>query len=245
MSEIIIIVIVLALLNVIFSSATFKGKRGEKIVEKYLKKLNEEEYKVINDLMVNTENGTSQIDHIVVSVYGVFVIETKNYQGWIIGKEYDDYWQQVIYKKKSKFRNPIKQNYGHIKALEEKLSIHKDINYISIVGFTSNATLKVNTKSTVIHTRDLVREIKKYNEKTLEIWQVNDIYNRLLNNNIVSYKDRKNHVQNIHKNIRETNIKISNDICPRCGAKLVSRTGKRGNFKGCSSFPKCRFTSDI
>ena len=245
MSQIIILVIILALLKVLFSSATFKGRRGEKLVAKYLKSLNEDEYNVINDLMVKTERGSSQIDHIIVSIYGVFVIETKNYQGWIIGNEFDDYWKQVIYKKKSKFRNPIKQNYGHIKALEEKLSMHKDINYIPIVAFTSNATLKVNTKSTVIHTRDLLSEIKKYNKRTLEIWQVNDIYNRLLKDNVVSHDERKNHVQNIHKNVNESNAKISNNICPRCGAKLVSRTGKRGNFKGCSSFPKCRFTSDI
>ena len=78
MSQIIILVIILALLKVVFSSATFKGRRGEKLVAKYLKSLNEEEYNVINDLMVKTERGSSQIDHIIVSIYGVFVIETKN-----------------------------------------------------------------------------------------------------------------------------------------------------------------------
>jgi len=54
----------------------------------------------------------------VVSNYGIFVIETKNYKGWIIGNEFDDYWTQVIFKRKEKLYNPIKQNYGHIQALK-------------------------------------------------------------------------------------------------------------------------------
>lgn len=56
------------------------------------------------------------IDHVVISKYGVFVIETKNYRGWIIGNEKSEYWTQVIYKRKERLYNPIKQNYGHIKA---------------------------------------------------------------------------------------------------------------------------------
>ena len=48
---------------------------------KILSSLDENEYKVLNDVMVRTQNGkTSQIDHIVVSAYGIFVIETKNYR---------------------------------------------------------------------------------------------------------------------------------------------------------------------
>lgn len=33
--------------------------------------------------------------------------------------------------------------------------------------------------------------------------------------------------------------------CSRCGSPLVLRKGKRGNFYGCSSFPKCRFTKNV
>ena len=85
-----------------------KGIIGESRVSRKLENLNHEEFKVLNDVLLNTSNGFSQIDHIVISIYGIFVIETKNYTGWIHGNENSEYWIQTIYKKKTKFRNPIK-----------------------------------------------------------------------------------------------------------------------------------------
>ena len=89
-----------------------KGIIGEKRVRKQLDKLSPENYRVLNDVMVRTEKGTSQIDHVVVSIYGIFVIETKNYTGWIHGSENSEYWTQSIYRKKTKFRNPIRSKLG-------------------------------------------------------------------------------------------------------------------------------------
>jgi ssDNA-binding Zn-finger/Zn-ribbon topoisomerase 1 len=40
----------------------------------------------------------------------------------------------------------------------------------------------------------------------------------------------------------ETNRKMENNICPKCGGRLVLRNGKYGQFKGCDNFPKCKFT---
>ena len=76
-----------------------------------------------------------QIDHVVVSIYGIFVIETKNYSGWIFGDENSQYWAQVIYKTKNRFYNPILQNRGHIKALQGLLQDYSHIRYIPIVVF--------------------------------------------------------------------------------------------------------------
>lgn len=80
--------------------------------------------------MLKVGDKTTQIDHVVIPNYGIFVIETKNYKGWIIGNEFDDYWKQIIYKRKEKLHNPIKQNYGHIMVLKEHLSDFPDIKYI-------------------------------------------------------------------------------------------------------------------
>ena len=87
------------------------GIIGEKVVASKLSKLPEQQYKILNDIMLRTNYGTTQIDHIVISVYGIFVIETKNYKGWITGTEYGEYWTKNMYGKKYTFRNPIKQNY--------------------------------------------------------------------------------------------------------------------------------------
>lgn len=44
------------------------------------------------------------------------------------------------------------------------------------------------------------------------------------------------------KNIEQTQKELKNNICPRCGGKLVLRAGSNGNFLGCSNYPKCKFT---
>ncbi len=49
-------------------------------------------------------------------------------------------------------------------------------------------------------------------------------------------------------NFVSNNTTTSSDnsgTCPRCGHKLVVRKSARGEFLGCSSFPKCRYTSDL
>lgn len=56
------------------------GELGESFVAEYLEQL-PDGYYIYNDVVLPTERGTTQIDHVVVSKYGVFVIETKNYRG--------------------------------------------------------------------------------------------------------------------------------------------------------------------
>ena len=83
------------------------------------------------------------------------------------GNEYDDYWTQVIYKRKEKLFNPIKQNYGHIQALKNVLSEYQELNYISIITFTTKADLKVKTKTNVVYTANLLKTIRKYDKETV------------------------------------------------------------------------------
>ena len=108
-------------------SPEFKGKRGEIAVSNILSTLPQTDYKIVNDLMIKTEFGTTQIDHVVISLYGIFVIETKNYKGWITGSEKSDYWFKNMYGKKYRFYNPLKQNYGHVIALSNILNIDRRI----------------------------------------------------------------------------------------------------------------------
>ncbi|WP_350617509.1 nuclease-related domain-containing protein, partial [Pseudomonas sp. HY7a-MNA-CIBAN-0227] len=68
--------------------------------------------------------GSTQIDHVIVSIYGIFVIETKNYKGWIFGNEKQRQWTQAFPNgRKYKFQNPLRQNYLHIKTLADLLEL--------------------------------------------------------------------------------------------------------------------------
>ena len=74
------------------------------------------DYHLMNHVTLLMQDGTTQVDHILVSRFGVFVIETKHYTGWILGQPHDDYWTQAIYRKKSRFRNPLnfRQRFGRL-----------------------------------------------------------------------------------------------------------------------------------
>ena len=115
-------IIPLFILKIWLNSPKRKGKRGEKAVKKSLDNLPEDQYQILNNILLDSDNGTSQIDHIVISVYGIFVIETKNYTGVIYGSEHSSKWTQYINGNKYSFQNPIHQNYGHIKTVESFLS---------------------------------------------------------------------------------------------------------------------------
>lgn len=146
------------------SDARIKGEIGEKEVRKRLKKLRKDKYTVFNDITFSINGKLSQIDHLVVSNYGIFVIETKNYKGLISGKENDYNWIQFIGRYKNHFYNPIRQNQGHIFALRYVLKGFNMSEMNSIIVFTKRATLKVSTKTAVIPPNQLLKEIKSKKE---------------------------------------------------------------------------------
>ena len=223
---------------VIISAVFYKqivGKAGEHHVKNELKKLAKNKYLVINDLMIMVNNVSHQIDHIVVSKYGIFVIETKQYNGYIVGNEYDKKWKQ---NNKYYINNPIHQNYGHVKALEELLSLSES-KFIPIVCIPSTASVKVTSKSLVLRLYELVPKISEFNDEIVD--EPQKIYEKLLELNITGSKARKQH--NEYAN-QVKNSKEANDInkCPKCGGDLVERIGKYGKFIGCSNYPKCKYT---
>ena len=213
---------------------------GEFWVKQELKKLPMDKYIVLNDIMVKQNNSTHQIDHLIISQFGIFVIEMKNYYGLILGEEHKDKWIQYLGKKKSYFLNPIHQNYGHVKALEKLLNLDNKY-FIPIVCFSNQAKLKIEAKSIVVPLDYLVSTIKSYQNIILDS-NLQEIYNRIIEVNIINKSERKNHVKNIRNKISEDNSKVDNMICPKCGGNLVVRNGKYGSFIGCSNYPKCKFT---
>ena len=245
MQIIIFIIIIIAIIFAYgYNLPRIKGAIGESRVSRKLQKLNPEEYKVLNDVLLNTSNGLSQIDQIVISIYGIFVIETKNFSGWIHGSENSEYWTQTIFKKKSKFRNPIKQNWSHIYALKEVLSGYKQIIYHPIVVFTGGAESKnVTSNLPVIYDFQLLREIT--NIRTTMNLSIESVINIVDLLNKVCIKDKqikKKHINQIRNHAYKRKNSEKSLVCPNCGGKLVIRDGPYGNFYGCSNYLNCRFT---
>ena len=242
----IIIVILVAIVLIIIKiySPKIKGSIGEAKVNTKLNFLGNE-YISLNDILIKSSNGnTSQIDELVLSEYGIFIIETKNYKGWIFGNEKAENWTQVIFNEKHIFRNPIKQNWSHVYALKNVLSEFPNIHYFPIVVFTGDATLKgIESTVPVIYSNRLNSTIKNLSsEKCLSQTEVEKIKSILESVEITEKMARKEHVKNIKQNIVEKQLKMENLICPRCNGELKLRNGRNGKFYGCSNYPRCRFT---
>ena len=221
-----------------------KGKAGEKAVARRLKRLPEEAYKVINDLMLPTSYGTTQIDHVVVSRYGIFVIETKNYKGYVYGGENAEYWTQNIWGNKYSMPNPIRQNNTHIKALRYHLNkLNIDCPIHSIVTFAERCSVSVNVTENcnVVYYNQVLPVIKRYQVSFITQDNIERIIRYLSEINIIDKTARKNHNYHVRRLQEERQQKIEYGICPRCGGMLVRRKGKYEPFLGCSNYPKCNF----
>ena len=231
----------------IWSKRTYARRRGdwtESKVAKQLAKLPKDKYIVLNDLMLPTSYGTTQLDHVVLSLYGVYVIETKNYTGTLIGNEKSEQWEQNINGFMYKTANALRQNKAHIAAVRSHASVQANVPIHNIVVFANATKFDIfHEEGEVIYINDLIPTIMRLRsvEPFYTQEQVQIKANLLLEKNITDPELRKQHNQAANAAKYERRAKIESGICPRCGGQLVIREGKYGQFYGCSNYPKCDF----
>lgn len=263
MSQFLIIIGIILLLSLSlylawYNSSRQKGKRGEAHIHNVLMQLSDD-YTIIDDVILPTEHGTTQIDHVVVSKYGIITIETKNYRGEIYGDDNRKEWTQMIitdvtyrrklwktytYVTKNHFFNPVKQSIGHALQIKKMLAQYPNVPVTPVVVFTGSAILKgVKSKNAVIHDTELLNFINNRKNVYLNDVDLGNILQLFQQRNMRLLVDDKTHIRNIKENVRQTQAKISSGICPKCGGQLIKRDGRYGAFYGCSNYPKCKFTS--
>lgn len=217
--------------------------------------LDEKLYRRISNITLSVDDSTTQIDHVVVSPFGVFVIETKNMSGWIFGGEKDAQWTQTFRRKKHRFQNPLHQNAKHVRVLAEQFDIEERAIH-SVVVFVGEAEFKTRMPPNVRQHTGVVRYIQSFTAKVLSDEEVNRIVRQIGEQRLPeNYDTHAQHVRNVRASQeRKAAAKaeadaaiLSSALCPECGAALVERTAKRGEnvgskFLGCSSYPKCRYT---
>lgn len=225
------------------------GERGERRVSAYLEDLPCEDYRVYNDLLIRDGNYTTQVDHIIISRYGVFVLETKNVHGKVYGSGNAEFWKQYLpdrgyrrhgYTQEHQLRNPIWQNGGHIKSLR-RLVFGYDIPVYGVVVFPQETDLFVEAEQPVLGMWDVVPYIKRHRDEVLSSEQMNYYRRRLLEVISTTEADRRSHLENVHRNQERRDAAVASGRCPLCGGKLVLRTGRYGSFYGCSNYPQCTY----
>ena len=150
-------------------SPSFKGWLGELKVKRWLDKgLDQSTYRCAHNITLRLADGsTTQIDHVVVSPFGLFVVETKHMQGWIFGSEKQPTWTQTIFRHRSSFQNPLHQNWRHIKALEEVLQLPSQYLH-SVVVFTGDCQFKTRMPNHVTMGYDCIRWVQSHTDVVLD-----------------------------------------------------------------------------
>lgn len=227
----------------ILKTARFKGIFGEFLVNLMARiRLDKDTYHVIKNVTLPTGNGTTQIDHIIVSVYGIFVVETKNMKGWIFGGETQKTWTQKIYKYSQKFQNPLHQNYKHVKTLQTLLNL-SDNQLYSVIVFVGDSTFKTAMPNNVTYGMGYIRYIKSKTEILFFKTQVEAFIEQIETGRYpTTLATHRQHIKNVNTLKSE---KQNKPLCPKCGSEMILRTAKRGQnqgkqFWGCSQFPRCR-----
>ena len=235
-------VIPLMLVVSVLRSPWGKGHVGEWFVRfMLLLRLDKATYFPLHNVTLATPDGSTQIDHVIVSRFGIFAIETKNMQGWIFGGERQAEWTQKIYKRTFKFQNPLRQNYKHTKALEATLQVPPESIH-SVIVFVGGCTFKTDMPASVTYGGGCARFILSFTEPLFSDQQVQDLVLQLQTGRLAP--TRATHVAHVQQ-LKERHAPDAERKCPACGSAMALRTAKAGaqagkQFWGCSTFPKCR-----
>lgn len=228
----------------------FKGWVGEtlgSLAHKLL--LDRNIYRELNNVTIPTANGTTQIDHVIVSRYGIFVIEAKNMNGWIFGDEKSAQWMQSFSGGKFKFQNPLRQNYKHTKCLSEFLGIEHN-KFHSVVMFWGESTFKTDMPENVLD-KGYSSYIKNKTAVYFSDDEVGYIVEAIQTGRLPrAWSTHRQHVSSLNGRhskpiTTEWGSESGKQTCPKCGSEMLKRSAKSGTnvgkeFLGCTQFPRCR-----
>lgn len=150
-----------------------KGTLGELGLRWAMRGLAEGE---MHDVIIpDGHDGLTQIDHLFLAGNGIHVVETKNYQGRIFGGARQKTWTQKLGRKSIRINNPLRQNWGHIKAVEALVGA--DIPVHGAVVFGRPAKFPKGMPEGVMRPRNLASLLKqggasgKPRQEWLAAWQ--------------------------------------------------------------------------
>jgi len=162
------------------------------------------DYHLMNHVTIPMETGTTQVDHILLSRFGVFVIETKDFNGWIFGQATDAMWTSVYFRRKVKFQNPIHQNYRHLCAVRELLAFVPPDSIKSLVVFTGSAEFKTEMPPGVLDISELVDSIRLHTERIMSPNRLQFCVGRLETTRLaITATTDVEHVESLNQRFRE------------------------------------------
>ena len=160
------------------------GARGEYRLGLELERFDPDGLLLFNVYVPRPDGSTSEIDALYISESGIYVFENKNYSGWVFGSARDRTWTQTFPNgDKFQFANPVRQNEGHVKALQEYLGLDRNA-FFSIVVFSDRCELKKvdGGKVPVIQTSGVLQTLSDVRAMRIPMFspdQVAELYSKL------------------------------------------------------------------
>jgi hypothetical protein len=174
---------------------------GEALLARHLQaNFSAPDYHLMNNITLRVEDGTTQVDLILVSKFGVFVIETKDYKGWIFANPNHASWTQVIFRRNYKFQNPIHQNYKHVRAVQSLLDFLPAETVFSVVVFTGEAEFKTPIPEGVFTLNNLIEYLRNQKDELLSENRVQFCVGRLETNRLALTRQTDiEHIQSLQR----------------------------------------------
>ena len=224
------------------------GKEGEREVS-WTAKTRLPSFEVIRNLYVPQGEGrATEIDMVLVHNSGIYVLEIKNYSGWVFGSETQRYWTKVHYQEKHQFYNPLMQNRGHVNSLQRYLKLDPGL-FHSYVVFTGDCEFKSLEYNPAYHkivkreqlARQILEDASKYG-MMMSDGQVSAVYDMLMPLSDPSPERRQEQARTYQA--AKSHGEVTGTRCPLCGGQLVLRTARATGerFWGCSNYPNCKYT---
>ncbi len=153
---------------------------GERLLSaEVLRHVGPPDWHLMNHVTLPVSDGTTQVDHILVSRFGVFVIETKHHAGWIAGDAAQSRWTKVTGRKRTTFQNPIHQNYRHVCAVRELLDVLPADAIRSLVVFTGAATFAKSVPDGVMVLSEVAAYLRAQTEPVMSLAKMQYCVGRL------------------------------------------------------------------
>lgn len=172
---------------------------GEALVSRILvSRFGPPDYHLMNHVTLRMDDGTTQVDHILVSRFGVFVIETKHYKGWLFANAAGSRWTQVLFRARFSFQNPILQNKRHVRAVQELLDFLPPEAVTSVVVFSGEAEFKTEIPEGVVTIGQLPQYLERQTDEIMSLNQLQLCVGRLETARLaISTETDVEHMQNL------------------------------------------------
>jgi hypothetical protein len=202
-----------------------KEEIGEYKIEVELGQL-PKNYVLISNLFLKTDQGIEHIDHLVVSPYGLFMIEVNNLSGIILGEERDVNWHQVVTWRVKTFPNSLLENQAHLETLRKWVNLEETLPVFSFATFNRRCDLKV-ISGAVFYDTDILTVIRKRSQReVLTDAEVLKLCTQIRQANITDPNLRNEYTARQRKQRIRQRPKYGDIRCRTCQKAVSERTAR-------------------